>query len=389
MAYLGALLMAAVTPVVTVKHDEAGGSPQVQRAPSQSARRLEAGSLVTISGTPARRMVGRGGLEEGEEESSMWWLVWLMGAILVGTGAVFAVTAVAFEYLGKQRKGGDSEDDIFASPRASIENDKRTFVKSPEFMAFKGTMDGRAEEELSHFSLAFLDEAMEASYLKFQVVTLCDACAPLALGGLLFSLWRLMGHGLTLSHWETPPAVVYNMSWLWFLVLSATLLGLCCRSVRFRGYKQAELVVLAYAVIASLVVTLLGSKWAVSHLLGYSDPESVSRSFPSWQPHEGKVAVQLMAGLLYMAMYTPLRFSRLIAVGAWVSLAYPAVKLYVGSPEDKDEIYPVEHLVMFVFIVALILFGQRGVERQRRLAYLALVETFETLEGKTQKAQLF
>lgn len=313
-------------------------------------------------------------------------VAWTLGGLIYA--AIPVIYFVAFYYLKTKRERDVQED--AADPLLL----SKAVVKSSQFQAFKTSMHAMTLDEIDEGTLHFRSEEMEQEYVKFNIATLCTHTVPLTMAAVVKAIWEMTMFDPnydqtwqlvpTFLRWDTAPVVLYNAGWIAFIPLSLLLLFLCTNPL-FRRSTAAERTVVIWTAAGILIFVLLGNRWRISRLCGY--PRPPVSDFPSYQDSDQKLILALLMTFVYLAMYVPVRFSRLRLLGAFMGLLYPLSTLFLGNPANGH--FTLENLLMFDGMVVLVLLGQRVIEKQRRVAFLALVETFERFDGQQEKALLF
>mmetsp|Transcript_8095 Transcript_8095/g.25191 ORF Transcript_8095/g.25191 Transcript_8095/m.25191 type:complete len:1020 (-) Transcript_8095:144-3203(-) len=241
---------------------------------------------------------------------------------------------------------------------------------------------GEAGVALSSWLLEFPDPRSEKLYRLLVARRLRPATIPGYALLLLYSAYALngslhSGHSQLVLVWSAAPSVVYNLFWLLSTLVAVLLLTEA--SLRRGGQRCKEGWELGVALFYALGVwprCLLGDRVRVAALLGADSMELFGVSDPA----EDELLLHIAALLVYLGMYTDMRFKILLLPAVSAALAYP-VSTFLTAMEQESLLRQSANTVLLATVIALTFVGQRRMETTRRRALIARLEA--EAEGRT------
>ena len=157
-----------------------------------------------------------------------------------------------------------------------------------------------------------------------------------ALAIIAYSLYSLLaGDWLKptqyINHWNSAAIVLYNMTWLSFLLTGAALLWVGCFRTAFRNY--VEIIFQYWSLYILIVGVLFGNEWRVVNICNMPYGEVFSSGSDKFTEID---LVMLLVGIIvYLAIYAEMRLRRMIWVLVLPLVVYFVTAVVFGIPVPK------------------------------------------------------
>jgi hypothetical protein len=266
----------------------------------------------------------------------------------------------------------DGFDDPFSSGSASV----RISVDALASPDSKGA-DPKVQ---SKTWLVFSSLDLEKNFRLSSVGPLCQnmhlACGFM----ILYSAYSMYGsifasEIVLVEHWDTAANRAYNVCWILTLILSLAILYATRRSPTFKRSLHAESTIAVAFGIMLILRCFLGNRYRCARLFG-QDPVETFGAISA----DTELLLKSAAAIVYLGVYTHVRFKMLLVPGICAGLSYPLSTALVGSPNGDGAI----NTMTLVFMISLIFVGQRRIEAASRRNFLTESEN----EAKIRNLEL-
>ncbi len=227
-------------------------------------------------------------------------------------------------------------------------------------------------KSFEHRYMEFLTDSLRVKLIAPAVMLIAYSIYSLFAGD-----WFRSAHYL--SNWKTAPNILYNVTWLSFIVMGlvAVYVG-TCKKVFVTTVEAFFQYWVLYVLVMGIV---FGNRWRVSQICGVD----YNRAFAAWTDKYPEVdLIMLLVGIvIYMSVYAEIRLRRLIwvvlisfgiyactAIGFGVPL--PVIELNGGVTliSDRSEAIFLSVSLMILFGVSLL--GKFTLELLQRRNFLEL-----------------
>jgi hypothetical protein len=166
--------------------------------------------------------------------------------------------------------------------------------------------------------------------LRMKVIAPAIALVAYSVYSLVASDW--FNNAKLIQDWETASNVLYNLTWLSFLLMGLIGVYVGLSKSIFKGSVEAFFQYWSIYVLS--VGVLFGNRWRVTHIC--NDPYADTFSSSSDRFVEMDLVMVLVGIVIYLSVYAEMRFRRLVWVVGVSYLTYSVTALVFGIPLPKS-----------------------------------------------------
>ena len=166
--------------------------------------------------------------------------------------------------------------------------------------------------------------------LRMKVIAPAIALVAYSVYSLVASDW--FNNAKLIADWETASNVLYNLTWLSFLLMGLIGIYVGVSKRIFRG--SVETFFQYWAIYVLSVGVLFGNRWRVTHIC--NDPYADTFSSSSDRFVEMDLVMVLVGIVIYLSVYAEMRVRRLFWVVGVSYLTYAVTALTYGIPIPKS-----------------------------------------------------